>query len=164
MTLPNEDARFEDAPLSDTPLRLKAESDDDLAVISSLLQDAVGKSGDIAWLPKKRRLVALVNRFRWEDSAEAAEAHRPFERVRSALTVESVLGVRARGIDPASKDQVYELLALLFEPAEDGAGTLTLTLAGNAEISVALECVEISLADLTRPWAAKSNSAPGHEG
>ena len=73
MTLPNEDARFEDAPLSDKPLRLKAESDDDLAVISSLLQDAVGKSGDIAWMPKKRRLVALVNRFRWRSEEHTSE-------------------------------------------------------------------------------------------
>ena len=159
---PDTDARFEDAPLSDRPLRLRAESADDLAVISSLVQDAVGKAGDIAWMPRKRRLVVLVNRFRWEDSAEAEQARRPFERVRSALTVESVLKVRARGIDPAGKDQVYELLALLFEPSEDGAGTLTLTLAGNAEVSVKVECLEVTLADLTRPWAAKAGKAPEH--
>jgi hypothetical protein len=162
MPPPNEDAHFEDAPLSDRPLRLKAESSDDLAVISSLMQDAVGKSGDIAWMPKKRRLVALVNRFRWEDSTEAAEDKRPFERVRSALTVESVLRVRARGIDPAGEDQVYELLSIQFAPTEGCAGTLTLTLAGNAEVSVETECLEITLADLTRPWEAKASKAPEH--
>ena len=164
MTPESKDARFEDAPLSDRPLRLKAESTEDLAVISSLLQDAVGKPGDVVWMAKKRRLVVIVNRFRWEDSAGALQARRPFERVRSALTVESVLKVRSRGVDPADKDQVYELLALLFEPSEDCAGALTLPMAGNAEISVDVECLDITLADLTQPWAAKSGNAPEHGG
>lgn len=162
MTQQNTDARFEDAPLSDQPLRLRAEGADDLAVISSLLQDAVGKPADIAWMPKKRRLVALLNRFRWEDSAEAQQAHRPFERVRSAVTVESVLSVRARGLNPADKEQVFDLLAILFEPDEGCAGTLTLTLAGNAEVAIEVECLELTLADLTRPWEAKANNAPEH--
>ncbi len=156
------DARFEDAPLSDKPLRLRAEGPEDLEVISSLLQDAVGKAGDIAWMPKKRRLVVLVNRFRWEDSAGAEQAHRPFERVRSAVTVEGVLGVRARGVGSANRDQVFDLLAIVFEPSKGCAGTLTLTLAGNAEIAVEVECLDLTLADLTRPWAAKADRAPEH--
>ncbi len=159
---PNTDARFEDAPLSDRPLRLRAEGPDDLEVISSLLQDAVGKAGDIAWMPKKRRLVVLVNRFRWEDSAGAEQDHRPFERVRSAVTVEGVLGVRPRGLGSANRDQVFDLLAIVFEPAEGCAGTLTLTLAGGAEFAVEVECLELTLADLTRPWEAKAGKAPEH--
>ncbi|MFQ5566263.1 MAG: DUF2948 family protein [Paracoccaceae bacterium] len=163
MTAPaSPDARFEDAPISDRPLRLKAEGADDLAVISSLLQDAVGKAGDVAWMPRKRRLVALVNRFRWENSTGAELEHRPFERVRSALTVESVLKVRARGLDPKRRDQVFELLAIVFEPADGCAGTLTLTLAGAAEIAVEVECLELTLADLTQPWAARAGRAPEH--
>jgi hypothetical protein len=162
MTPKSKDARFEDAPLSDRPLRLKAEGTEDLAVISSLVQDAVGKPGDVVWMAKKRRLIVMLNRFRWEDSANALESRRPFERVRSALTIDSVLKVRARGVDPAVKDQVYELLALLFEPTEDCAGVLSLTLAGNAEISAEVECLELTLADLTQPWPAKAGKVPQH--
>jgi hypothetical protein len=162
MTQETTDARFEDAPLSSKPLRLRAEGADDLAVISSLLQDAVGKATDIAWMPKKRRLVMLMNRFRWEDISDAEQTNRGFERVRSAVTLESVLKVRARGIVPADKEQVYELLAMMFAPAEDCAGTLTLMLAGDAEISVEVECLDLALADLTQPWAAKAGKAPEH--
>ncbi len=75
---------------------------------------------------------------------------------------ESVLKVRARGVSPASRDQVFDLLAITFEPAEGCAGTLILTLAGGAEVAVEVECLELTLADLTRPWAAKSGTAPGH--
>ena len=90
MTKRSTDARFEDAPLSDQPLRLKAESADDLAVISSLVQDAVGKASDIAWMPKKRRLVILTNRFRWENSVGAKRPALPFERVRRVHRVDRI--------------------------------------------------------------------------
>jgi hypothetical protein len=153
-----EDARFEDAPVSEQALRLKAESLEDLSVISSLLQDAVGKAGDIAWLPKKRRLVAVVNRFRWENGADG-----PHERVQSAISIDSVLQVRSRGITPTERDQVYELLAILFEPTEGCGGRLTLTLAGGAEIELQVECLEVALADLSRPWKAQAGKAPNHE-
>ncbi len=157
------DARFQDAPYSDRPLRLRAVGEDDLAVISSLVQDAVGKAGDIVWMPKKRRLVALVNRFRWENQIGAAEKPRPCERVRTALTVEGVQKVRARGLDPRDKERVFELLALLFQSGDGPAGTLTLTMAGNAELAAEVECLEILLTDLSRPWAAKAQNMPAHE-
>jgi len=157
------DARFEDAPLSDKPLRLKAESADDLAVISSLLQDAVGTAGDIVWMPKKRRLVLLVNRFRWENGAGLGGAAAP-ERVRSAVTVESVVKVRARGLNPKHKAAVYELLAILFEPTEGCGGRLTLNLAGAGEVAVEVECLDVAMADLSRPWPAPSRRAPRHGG
>lgn len=147
------DARFEDATLSCRPLRLKAQSADDLAVVSSLLQDAVGKTGNVAWLPKKRRLVAVLNRFRWE--TDGAGRGTTNQRVQTALTLEGVLKVRCRGICPTETDRVFELLAILFEPTDGCGGTVTLTLAGGAEIAVQVECLDLALADLTRPWQAQ---------
>ena len=161
MNNPGTDARFEDAPPASRPLRLKAESAEDLAILSSLLQDAVGRAGDIAWHPKQHRLVILVNRFRWEAGADIGPSGGG-ERVRSAVSFESVLAVRARGLDPKAKAQVYELLAILFEPSEGCAGTLTLTLAGGAEIAVEVECLDLALADLTEPWPARAIRAPQH--
>lgn len=158
------DARFEEAAYSDRPLKLRAESEEDLAVISSLLQDAVGRSGEIHWLPRKRRLVLLLNRFRWENHIGEQPAPGTCERVRAALSVEGALRVRARGLDPHDGEQVFELLALLFQPGDDCGGTLTLTMAGGAEVAVELECLELWLTDLSRPWAAKAQKVPLHEG
>ncbi|MEM1385444.1 MAG: DUF2948 family protein [Pseudomonadota bacterium] len=157
------DARFEDAPLaSDRPLRLRAETADDLSVLSTLLQDAVGRAGDLKWLPKKRRLVVLVNRFRWEDHEDAERMRRPFERVRSALSVENVLRVRARGIEPGDPEVIVSILSISFETGEDGSGTLALNLAGDGEITAQVECLDASLADLTKPWTAQAAQAPAH--
>ncbi|MEM9735880.1 MAG: DUF2948 family protein [Pseudomonadota bacterium] len=154
-----EDARFEDAPFTDQPLKLRAETSEDLDVISTLCQDAVVKSGDIRWLKRARRLVLLLHRFRWEDEAAAARAKRPFERVQSVVTISDVTAVKARGIAP---DQVQSVLGLNFEPGEDGAGRLSIACAGGADLAVEVECLDLTLADLTQPWEARSAAAPSH--
>lgn len=156
------DARFEDA--GERPVRLRAETAEDLAVVSALLQDAVGQVSEIAWARRHRRFLLLLNRFRWEDREAAEAAGRPYERVRSALAVEGVLGVRASGITAAERDLVYVLLAIAFEPGADGAGTLRLTLAGDGAIAVEVECLDVTLTDVTRPYRAPSGRKPDHGG
>ena len=154
------DARFRDtAPserVSDRPLRLLAESAEDLGIVSALLQDAVTRVGEVAWMPRRRRLAMLLNRFRWEDAPAAERQGRPFERVRAILSVDGVARARTSGVDPKDRDLVLELLALAFEPAEDGAGTLRLVFAGDGEIALDVECLDVRLADVTRPYLARS--------
>jgi hypothetical protein len=154
-----EDARFEDA--SGAPLRLRALDTDDLRVVSALVQDAVTQCSDLAWKPGQRRFACLLNRFRWEDAA----AGRPgqAERVRSVLIVEDASRVRSSGIDRAEADTVLSVLEIAFEPGEDGTGRVVLTLAGDGVIEVAVEALEVTLTDVTRPYPAPSGKEPSHE-
>jgi hypothetical protein len=154
------DARFADA--ADRPLRLTAETAEDLAVMATLAQDAVGRAADAAWLGRRRRFVAVMNRFRWEDKAAAERQRRPYERVRAALSVENVMAVRARGVPQGQPGAVFNLLDLLFEPGEDGTGTIRLILSGDAEIALSVEAIDVALRDLSRPWATVA--APAHRG
>ena len=146
------DARFEDA--AGHPLRLKAETTEDLMVMAAVLQDAVGKLADTAWMPKRQRFSAVLNRFRWENGTARAE------RVRSGLSIEHVRQVRALGFDPKDRARVFNLLDLAFEAAEDGAGTLRLVLSGGAEVALDVEALEVTLKDLSQPWPAAG--VPGH--
>ncbi len=155
-----EDARFEDG--FGQALRLRAEAPDDLVVISALIQDAVGQTGEIAWLPKRRRFNLLLNRFRWEGVPVAQRQGRLFERVRSLLTIDGVLRVRANGLDPRDPDLIMSLLALEFEAGEDGAGQIRIPLAGDGLIAIDVECLDVTLTDVTQPYAAKSASVPRH--
>ncbi|MEM9146752.1 MAG: DUF2948 family protein [Pseudomonadota bacterium] len=159
-----EDARFEQVPLSDQPLRLIAETAEDLTVISSLLQDAVGKTGEIAFARGRRRLALMLHRFRWEDREAAQKQRRGFERVQSLLTVEGVLSVKARALAPDDGETVFSLLSAEFEAGEDGTGTLRLVLAGDGELVAELECLAVTLEDVSRPWLAKASQAPSHDG
>lgn len=149
------DARFEDG--ADAPLRLRALDAEDLAVVSSLVQDAVFPAAEMRWDRKHRRFAVLVNRFRWEDRGAAAP-----ERVQAVLLVEDVMAVRSQGINPRDGDTVLSLLSVGFEPGEDGTGTVVLTLAGDGAVACEVEALEVILKDVTRPYVAPSGKAPAH--
>ena len=155
------DARFEDA--GGTPLRLLAETPDDLDVIAALVQDAVFTAADMRWQRRERCFAVLLNRFRWEDRDAAERQGRAFERVRTMLVIGDVLGVARQGIDPRDPDLVLSLLDLGFEPGPDGTGRLLLTLAGDGAVAVEVECLNVTLTDVTRPYRAPSGKAPRHE-
>ena len=155
------DARFEDG--DQAPLRLKAETAEDLTILSALLQDAVLPTSEISWTPRKLRFAVLVNRFRWEDKPAAQSQRRPFERVRSMLVVDGALKVAASGVDPKDKELILSVLSVAFDPGEDGGGRLRLVLAGDGEIGIDVECLDLTLTDVTRPYAAPSGRAPEHD-
>jgi hypothetical protein len=155
-----EDARFEDG--AEKPLRLKAQDSDDLVAISTVLQDAVLPVSEMQWQREARRFGMLANRFRWEDADAAEASKRPVERVQAVVVFDSVLKVRSSGIDLKDKEQVISVLSMTFEAGEDGAGTVVLTLAGDGAIALDVECVEVTLADVTRPYKAPSGKVPSH--
>ncbi|WP_171232801.1 DUF2948 family protein [Ruegeria sp. HKCCA4812] len=154
------DASFEDG--REAPLNLGAEDAEDLKVISTLVQDAVFPVTEMKWQPSHHRFGLLLNRFRWEDKDAAARRDRPFERVQSVLVFDSVLSVASQGIDRSEKDMVMSLLSVEFEPGEDGAGQVLLTLAGDGAIRLKVEALDATLKDVTRPYQAPSGRAPQH--
>lgn len=136
-----------------SPLRLLAQDQDDLAVISAALQDAIAKVGDISYEAKARRLTIAFNRFRWEAGSR--------QRVRSALQIGGVLSLQARKIRRDRRDAVVELLAIGFEADEPPGGVLTLSFAGGGDLRADVECVDAVLADVSEPWPTPR--APAHE-
>jgi hypothetical protein len=155
------DASFHDG--REVPLNLGALEVEDLQVISSLVQDAVLPISEMSWRPKEHRFALLLNRFRWEDLTSAEKRGRPVERVQSLLVIDTVLGVASQGVDRSDKDIVLSLLSVQFEPGEDAAGHVLLTLAGDGVIRLSVETLEVSLRDVTRPYLAPSKQVPAHE-
>jgi hypothetical protein len=155
-----EDARFEDG--GERPLRLRALDQGDLAVISALVQDAVFPVTEMRLDQRRRRFALLVNRFRWEDASPAERRGRAFERVQAVLAIEDVRHVATQGIDRRDRDTILSLLAVAFEPGEDGTGRVVLTLAGDGAVAVDVEALEVTLQDVTRPYIAPSKSRPTH--
>ncbi|WP_294608311.1 DUF2948 family protein [uncultured Roseovarius sp.] len=151
------DATFEDG--REAPLNLGAFDLDDLKVISSLAQDAVFPITEMTWRAGERRFALLVNRFRWEDQGQAR--HAP-ERVQSLLVVDNVLHIASQGIDRNDRDTILSLLSITFEPGEEGAGHVLLTLAGDGAIRLEIEALEVTLKDVTRPYLAPSRKVPDH--
>lgn len=129
-------------------LRLRAEDTDDLAVLSSHLQDAILKVGDLAMLPRDRRFAFVANRFMWE----RAGPRPPYLRTRSGVAIGGVLKVQSQRIRQDAPEAVLNLLALVWTPGTDGAGVLTLEFAGGGAIRIEAECLDIEMSDLAEPW------------
>lgn len=154
------DASFSDG--REAPLRLRAVDAADLKVISALLQDAVFPLSEIQLDRRRRRFAVLLNRFRWEDRPAAERRGRAYERVQALLVVEDVQAAATDGLDMTDRETVVSLLALDFQPGADGTGRLLLTFAGDGAVALDVECLEVSLRDVTRPYAAPSGKAPAH--
>ena len=139
----------------DDGLKLVAEDEEDLAILSAHLQDAVTRIGDLAYLPKSRRFAAFVNRFCWEGCPEGSTG----ERTRSGLHFNNVLSAKAMNVKQSDPDAIVELLALRFEPTTDGAGYIDLMLAGGGRIRLEVEAIEGSLRDVSEHWPARARPA-----
>ena len=139
------------------PLRVKAQDEDDLAVVSAAMQDAIVRVADIRHDGRARALIIAATRYRWEGEREGDG-----ERVRAIMRVESVLDVKARGIGQDRLEGYMTVLSITFSPKDEPpAGVVNLTFAGGGEIAVNVECVDIALADASRPWPARGR--PAHE-
>ena len=155
-----QDAQFEDG--GERPLNLGAFDQEDLKVVSAMIQDAVLPITEIIWRPKRRRLGLLINRFRWEDKDKAIAQGRPFERVQSLLLVENAMSISSQAIDRKQRDLILSLLSLDMQDAENGDVDILITFAGDGLLKARVEAIEVSLKDVTRPYQAQSRQTPKH--
>lgn len=140
------------------PLRLRAEDTDDLAVIAAATQDAIFVVRDLAFDARGRRFVASVNRFCWEDAGKRG----PFERVRAAISVDTVMRVKSRKLRLGASDAAGAILDITFvAAAEPPGGMINLRLGGGGEIALDVECIDVTLTDMGAPWPTASR--PDHE-
>jgi len=140
------------------PLRLMVEDADDLNVLSSVLQDAIAQIGDFAYIPQQRRFAFVANRFIWENAREKKRG--PFARVRAGCHFDDVVSAQQMNLRPDAKEGVVDLLAIRFEPGEDGAGIVTLDFAGGGAIRLEVESLNAQAADISAPWLTQAK--PDH--
>lgn len=137
-------------------LRLVALDQEDLAVLSAHLQDAIVRVGDLAFLPSEHRFALAARRFDWE-----AGPKEPPRRRLTGLHFERVLAARTKGLPRQNTDAVLNLLAITFEEKEAPSGTATLIFAEGGAIQLDLECIEAQMKDLGPVWEAESR--PAHD-
>ena len=140
-------------------LRLLAEDEEDLKIISAHLQDAVMRIGDLVYLPKHHRFAAMLNRFCWED--DCGSDGKTGVRVQCGLHFDGVLKVQALHVRQDDPNAVAELLTIDFKPQPDGAGLIDLMLAGGGCIRLSVECIAGTLRDMATPRPAVSR--PAHD-
>ena len=132
------------------PLRLLAEDEDDLHIISAALQDAIMRPVDIVWEPASRRVTLQLSRFCWECGGT---------RVMAAMQFGDVIAVKSRRL-PRLPESALELLAMDFEPGDAPGGRVILMFAGGGDLRIDVDCLDAVLTDLSERWPARV--APTH--
>jgi hypothetical protein len=128
-------------------LKLLVFDEEDLAVVSANLQDAVVRACDMVFLPREQRFALTVARFDWL----AADQGR-CERLQTGIHFERVSNVRTTGFRPGKPDEVLNLLSIVFEPAEAPSGEVVLTFSGGAGVRFEVECLEAQMRDIGPRW------------
>jgi hypothetical protein len=129
------------------PLRLVAVDAEDLAVVSSALQDAIVPIGDMVFHAEQGQFVLAANRYRWEGGAKTAE------RVNAGVTFSNVVSVRRRGIDFRGCERFLNLLAVTCADCDDPAHPVVeITFAGDNAIRLETTGLLCHLEDFGEPW------------
>jgi Protein of unknown function (DUF2948) len=131
------------APAS-APLKLRAEDDEDIAVISAILQDALVTVADMAYLSDEHCFALIVSRFRGEAERQA------LERTRCALRFDDVAAVWRQNFSLRDPDRILVLLAITVEDT-----VLRLDFAGGAGVRLEVRRILCHLEDLGEPWPTR---------
>jgi len=126
-------------------LKLIALDADDLAVISTHVQDAWVQTSDIIWRQGEKRLVVGMNRLDWEQTLAGETEPR---RLVAALRFDRVLACKSRNIDLAAPEQVLDLVGIEFHGQSAPGGSALLLFAHGGAIRLDVECLECELTDL----------------
>ena len=146
--------------MPDTPvdrLRLLAQDEEDLAVLSAHMQDALVRVADMTFLPKTNVFALVGSRFDWLAAASGRK-----QRCQVGLHFDRVLKASRKGFETAQPDDVLNLLSMTFTVADAPAGVVDLVFSGGAAVRLEVECLEGQLRDLGPRW--QTTRQPGHAG
>lgn len=136
--------------MSDTPLKLRAKDEEDVQVVSAILQDAIAPLSDMTYNPDAKNFIMVVHRLRREAKQQG------LERVCCAVNVQGVVQTQSQGIDQTHQARILDLLAVIPEKQ-----SLTFIFAGNAQIRLQLQNWSMIIEDFGAPWPAQC--APCHD-
>lgn len=144
--------------MGDTPaIKIAALDEEDLAVISAHLQDAVMPVGDLRWMKSTGKLSVVANRYVHFGNKDGSG-----ERRLCGVQISRVRRVSSRNIMMNDKTAIVSLLAMTFIPgAEAPEGTIELSFAGGGAVRIEVECIEVAMADLSEAWPARAR--PDHD-
>jgi hypothetical protein len=126
-------------------LKLIALDPEDLAVISTHVQDAHVQASDIIWRQDEKRLVVGMSRLDWEQTLAGRTEPR---RLIAALRFDRVLACKSRNMDLSEPDALLDLVGIEFHEGDAPGGSALLLFSEGGALRLDVECLECELTDL----------------
>ena len=124
-------------------LSLLARDAPDLAVISSMLQDAIVTVADMVYLEREQSFIMVINRFRWEASTDEAAG----ERINAGLRFDRVQRVQFRKIDREHRERFAVLLSVAYD-----SGVVMMRFSGDGAVRLEVSELLCALSDFDEAW------------
>jgi hypothetical protein len=130
---------------SDNKLKLRAEDEEDLAVVSAFLQDALLPVAEMVYLPEEQRFVLVANRFMWERPPTDKKGR--CERTLTGIAFDGVTAVQVRGFERTQSDRILQVLAVRSAP-----GAIIFEFSGADAMRLEVGRILCHLEDIGEPW------------
>ena len=136
---------------ADKVLSLRCEKDQDIKVISSLLQDSLVSNADIYFERTQKTFAFIANRFCWE-RVSSKNSDFSYYRVLSGVNIQNVISVKQKNLIQKKNNETalfYNLLTIEYDSVPN-----EITLVFSQEISVKLNIskLNIFIRDLNEPY------------
>ncbi|MDC0649893.1 DUF2948 family protein [Alphaproteobacteria bacterium] len=136
-------------------LRLLARDEDDVLVVSALLQDAIIPGVDMEFNRETNQFILVANRFCWEipplDSVKSSDGNPVKARRLCGICIRHVTAVQHHNWPDMRQDALFNVLALrhadMAEQAGKGVG-LQFEFSGGLSLRLITDEIDITLADL----------------
>ena len=143
-------------------LKLSVKTVEDMNVMSTLCQDAVGMKRNMRWHQKDKMFSMTFNRFMWEDFQQGIEDRNHQYRIQSIMIFRWILSVKRRGFQVGSNSEYFSLLSISYKQNK-GANRVSLIFSGDSEICLEVEYLEAFLNDIGDSYPAVIEKLPRHE-
>ena len=139
-------------------LRLEAVAASDLEVLSTLMQDSIVPIGDILYTPSQKKIIMMVQRFRWEliKGAEKKRELSAYQRCLCVLKIDGVESVRTQFIDINDRSQFLNFLSFHLSDKH-----LDLQFSESKTIRIDINALKLTVEDVGKSWP--SSKRPIHE-
>ena len=139
----------------DRQLRLLARDEDDVAVVSALLQDAIIPGADMEFKRKTNQFFIVANRFCWEiqplDGVTSSDGKPVHQRRLCGICIRHVTAVQHHNWPDVRQDALFNLLALRYVGMSKHTGegvVLQFEFSGGSSLRLLTDEINITLADL----------------
>ena len=135
-------------------LKLRATDASDIEVIASAVQDSIFQIGQTRFDSSGRCFTLRLSRY-------MHEAEQP-QRIECGLRFDGVMSVKSHGLSVEKSDAYAVILGLEFKSDDGPSGAFDVKLAGGGAIRIAVEAIDVTLADRGEPRRTKR--VPKHDG
>ncbi len=138
----------------DKALSLRCKKEQDIKVISSLLQDSLVSNADIYFERTEKTFAFIVNRFCWEKVSDK-NSELSYFRVLSGVNVQNVISVKQKNLVQKKDNETALFYNLLTIEYDSVSYEITLVFSQGISIKLNVSQLNIFIRDLNEPYPTK---------